>query len=179
MDLLFDVALLEAAQLKKTLKKSKLETHKLHASGSGDGVGSQPKVPDEQEDKTTGTDEGTGTKPENDDEEEENEEGYVRTLDSFELNDDDEVYEELYKDVNVRLTDTKHEEQWKEDEEIMDAGRNDNNEVVSMMYVKVHHEEPSTETPPFLNIPVTLILETSFAARSTIPPTIPPITPLQ
>ncbi|GJT33005.1 hypothetical protein Tco_0923424 [Tanacetum coccineum] len=63
MNLLSDVASLKAAQLKKTLKKSKLETHKLHASGSGDGVGSQPKVPDEQEDKPTSTDEGTGTKP--------------------------------------------------------------------------------------------------------------------
>ncbi|GKA84334.1 retrovirus-related pol polyprotein from transposon TNT 1-94 [Tanacetum coccineum] len=49
--------------LKKTLKKSKLETHKLHASGSHEGGGSLPKVPDEQEDKTTGTDEGTNTKP--------------------------------------------------------------------------------------------------------------------
>ncbi|GKG08963.1 hypothetical protein Tco_0334795 [Tanacetum coccineum] len=48
MDILSDVALLEAAQLKKTLKKSKLETHKLYASGSSDGVGSQPKVLDEQ-----------------------------------------------------------------------------------------------------------------------------------
>nr|GEX66919.1 hypothetical protein [Tanacetum cinerariifolium] len=63
MDLLSDVALLKAAQLKKTLKKNKLETYKLHASGSGDGVTSQPKVPDEQEDKTTCTDKGTGTKP--------------------------------------------------------------------------------------------------------------------
>ncbi|GJT16796.1 hypothetical protein Tco_0875502 [Tanacetum coccineum] len=63
MDLLSNVTLLKATQLKKTLKKNKLESHKLHASGSGDGVGSQPKVPDEQEDKTTGTDEGTGTKP--------------------------------------------------------------------------------------------------------------------
>ncbi|GJU50535.1 hypothetical protein Tco_1220090 [Tanacetum coccineum] len=59
MDLLSEAALLKAAQL----KKSKLETHKLHSSGSGDGVGSQPKFPDESEDKTTGTDEGTGTKP--------------------------------------------------------------------------------------------------------------------
>nr|GFB53236.1 hypothetical protein [Tanacetum cinerariifolium] len=48
MDLLSDATLLEAAQLKKTLKKIKKETHKLHASGSGDGVGSRPKVPDEQ-----------------------------------------------------------------------------------------------------------------------------------
>ncbi|GKA73411.1 hypothetical protein Tco_0779713, partial [Tanacetum coccineum] len=171
MDLLSEVAILEAAQLKKTLKKSKLETHKLHASGSGDGVSSPPKVPDEQEDKTTGTDEGTGTKPgvldvtkylsesenkswgdsddddnnddndevtkdddeddvesdadddkeasdsektdsdedenlnlnQNDDEEEEKEE---------EENDNEE-YEELYKDVNVRLTDTKYDKQGK------------------------------------------------------------------
>ncbi|GJX48861.1 retrovirus-related pol polyprotein from transposon TNT 1-94 [Tanacetum coccineum] len=58
IDLLSDVALLEAVQL----KKSKLETQKIHASGSEDGVGSQPKVPDEQEDKTTGIDEGTSTK---------------------------------------------------------------------------------------------------------------------
>nr|GEU74698.1 integrase, catalytic region, zinc finger, CCHC-type, peptidase aspartic, catalytic [Tanacetum cinerariifolium] len=56
MDLLSEAALLEAAQLKKTLKKCKLETYKLHASGSGDGVGSQPKVPDEQQDKTTDND---------------------------------------------------------------------------------------------------------------------------
>nr|GEU31900.1 hypothetical protein [Tanacetum cinerariifolium] len=62
IDLLSDLALLEVAQLKKTLKKSKLETHKLHASGSSDGVGSKPKVLDEHEDKTTGIDERTGTK---------------------------------------------------------------------------------------------------------------------
>ncbi|GJT41439.1 hypothetical protein Tco_0941304 [Tanacetum coccineum] len=39
IDLLSDVALLKAAQLKQTLKKSKQETHKLYASGSKDGVG--------------------------------------------------------------------------------------------------------------------------------------------
>ncbi|GJT57800.1 hypothetical protein Tco_0992854 [Tanacetum coccineum] len=63
MDLISDVAVFEAAQLKKTLKKRKQETHKLHASGSGDGVGSHPKVPDESQDKTTSTKEGTGTIP--------------------------------------------------------------------------------------------------------------------
>ncbi|GKC48597.1 hypothetical protein Tco_1071342, partial [Tanacetum coccineum] len=47
------------AQLKKTLKKNKLETHKLYASGSNNGVSSLLKVPDEQEDKTTITYEGT------------------------------------------------------------------------------------------------------------------------
>nr|GEV38963.1 hypothetical protein [Tanacetum cinerariifolium] len=67
MDLLSKATLLEVAQLKKTLKKSKMETHKLHASGSGDGVGSQPKVPDEQQDKTTGIDEGADDDSNDDD----------------------------------------------------------------------------------------------------------------
>ncbi|GKE18255.1 hypothetical protein Tco_1425832 [Tanacetum coccineum] len=62
MDLLSDVALLEASQLKKALKKSKKDTHMLHTSGLGDGVGSRPKVPDESQDKTTGTNKRTGTK---------------------------------------------------------------------------------------------------------------------
>ncbi|GJS68135.1 hypothetical protein Tco_0682700 [Tanacetum coccineum] len=63
MDLLSDVALLEAAQLKKVLKRSNQDTHMLHASGLGDGVSSQPKVPDELKDKTTSTNKGTGTIP--------------------------------------------------------------------------------------------------------------------
>ncbi|GJZ93631.1 hypothetical protein Tco_0665834 [Tanacetum coccineum] len=60
------------------------------------------------------------TASDKDDEEEENKEVFVRTPGSFDFNDDDddEEYEELYKDVNVRLTDTKHEEQGKEDEEM-------------------------------------------------------------
>ncbi|GKC46215.1 hypothetical protein Tco_1063937, partial [Tanacetum coccineum] len=263
MDLLSDVALLGAAQLKKTLKKSKLETYKLHASVSSDRVGSLPKFPDEQEDKKTDsgdddsddvtkdddvdsdadgdneasdsekTDSDEDENPnlnQNDDEKEEYEEEYVRTPDRFEFTKDDEEYEELYKDVNVRLKETKHEE-GKGDEEITDAGHDDgtqqttyeqvrddehvilttvhdtqktdvllqsssvssdfanqflnldnvsptNIEVVSMMNVKVRHEEPSTQTPPVLNIPVTVIPETSTATRSTILPTISPITPL-
>ncbi|GKG23481.1 hypothetical protein Tco_0391517, partial [Tanacetum coccineum] len=63
MDILSDVAVLEATHLKKTLKKSKHKTYKLYASGSGDGVGSHPKVPDEQHNKKTGINEGTGTIP--------------------------------------------------------------------------------------------------------------------
>nr|GEV90764.1 retrovirus-related Pol polyprotein from transposon TNT 1-94 [Tanacetum cinerariifolium] len=267
MDLLSDVALLEAAQLKKTLKKSKLETHKLHASSSDDGVGSLLKVPDVQEDKTIGDnsddddnddDSNEVTKDnddddvdsdaygdnkasdnektnsnkvvnpnlnQNDNEEEEHKEGYVHTPDSFKFNDDDDEYEELYKDVNVRLTNTKHKEQGKEDEEITDASRDDSTQqtnydqvkddeyvtlttihdtqktegqmqsssvssdfanqflnldnvpptdikVISIMNVKVRHEEPSTQTSPLLNIPITVILETLIAAGSTIPPTI-------
>ncbi|GJV40391.1 hypothetical protein Tco_1418831 [Tanacetum coccineum] len=55
-------ALLKAAQLEKVLKKSKKDTHMLHASGSGDRFGSQPKVPDELQDNTIDTNKGTSTK---------------------------------------------------------------------------------------------------------------------
>ncbi|GKF58291.1 hypothetical protein Tco_0171828 [Tanacetum coccineum] len=74
MDLLYEATLLEDAQLKKALKKSKQETHKLHASGSDDGVGSLPKVLDEQKDKTTGTDEGTGDSGDDDDNDDDSDE---------------------------------------------------------------------------------------------------------
>nr|GEZ65480.1 hypothetical protein [Tanacetum cinerariifolium] len=63
MDLLSEVALLEAAQLKKVLKKSKQDTRMLYTSGSNDGVGFQPKVLDELQENKTGTNEGTSTIP--------------------------------------------------------------------------------------------------------------------
>nr|GEU56245.1 hypothetical protein [Tanacetum cinerariifolium] len=59
MDLLSDATLLKATQVKEAPKKTKRKSHMLHPSGSGDGVGSQPKVPNESENKTTGTDKGT------------------------------------------------------------------------------------------------------------------------
>ncbi|GKF89681.1 hypothetical protein Tco_0263644, partial [Tanacetum coccineum] len=161
---------------------------------------------------------------------EEYEEEYVCIPNNYKFS-NDEKYEELYKDVNVRLKDAEHEEKGKGDAEMTDAGRDDvsheksyeqveddahvtltaayvtqktegpmqsssvssdfasqflnldnvppvDNEVISMMNVKVRHEEPSTQTPSFLIIPVTVILETSTAAAPTIPSTIQPITPL-
>nr|GEV64692.1 reverse transcriptase domain-containing protein [Tanacetum cinerariifolium] len=60
--LLYDAALLEDAQLKKTLRKSKRETHKLQASGSSEGANFESKVPDELTGKTKDTSKGTGVK---------------------------------------------------------------------------------------------------------------------
>ncbi|GJT51941.1 retrovirus-related pol polyprotein from transposon TNT 1-94 [Tanacetum coccineum] len=295
MDLLSNAALLEVAQLKEAFKKSKYDSHILHASGSGDGVGSQPKVPDELKDKTTSTNKGTGTKPgvpdvtkvqyesenkswgdsgdddsnndeinddddddvdsdadcdneasdsektdsdkdenpnlnQNDNEEEETQDDeYEHTPDYYvptdeETNDEykefnEEEYEELYKDVNVRLKDEEHEKEGKADAEMKNAGRDDvsreisyeqveddanvtltatqktkgpmqsssissdfasqflnldnispaDNEVVSMMNVKVRHEESSTQVPSLLTVPVTVIPKTSTVAATTVP----------
>nr|GFA48671.1 hypothetical protein [Tanacetum cinerariifolium] len=57
------VALSKAAQIKLDTKRSKKNFHISHTSGSGDGVETQSKVPDEQVHNTFGTDDGTGTIP--------------------------------------------------------------------------------------------------------------------
>ncbi|GKE25426.1 hypothetical protein Tco_1440810, partial [Tanacetum coccineum] len=63
IEILFDVALSEAAQLKEAIKRSKKDYHISQASGSGDGTDFESGVLEEQQRKTSGTDEGTGTKP--------------------------------------------------------------------------------------------------------------------
>ncbi|GJZ93544.1 hypothetical protein Tco_0665609 [Tanacetum coccineum] len=63
IDLLSDVALIKAAQLKKVLKKSKQGTHILHASGSSKGANFKSEVPDEPKAKSSNTSEGIGLKP--------------------------------------------------------------------------------------------------------------------
>nr|GEV27401.1 uncharacterized mitochondrial protein AtMg00810-like [Tanacetum cinerariifolium] len=50
--MLSEVALSESKQLKLATKRSKKDFHVSHASGSGDGVDTQSKVPDEQQQKT-------------------------------------------------------------------------------------------------------------------------------
>ncbi|GKD07174.1 hypothetical protein Tco_1186859 [Tanacetum coccineum] len=47
-------------------------------------------------------------------------------------------------------------------------------EIISMMDVKVQHEDPSIQTSPLLTILVTVIPETSSAQATTIPPLILP-----
>ncbi|GKB47778.1 retrovirus-related pol polyprotein from transposon TNT 1-94 [Tanacetum coccineum] len=62
LNVLSEVALSEATQLKEVAKRSKKDFHISHASGSGDGTDFESRVPDEQHHKTSGTDEGTSTK---------------------------------------------------------------------------------------------------------------------
>ncbi|GJW10383.1 hypothetical protein Tco_1576210 [Tanacetum coccineum] len=61
------VALTEAEQLKMATKRSKTQFHISHANGLGDGVDTQPKVPDEQHLKMTGADERTDSREDDDD----------------------------------------------------------------------------------------------------------------
>ncbi|GKG34314.1 hypothetical protein Tco_0437010, partial [Tanacetum coccineum] len=63
LTVLSEVALSEAEQLKLATKRSKIQFHSSHASGSGDGVDTQSKVPDEQQQNVSDTNEGAGVKP--------------------------------------------------------------------------------------------------------------------
>ncbi|GJV74191.1 hypothetical protein Tco_1494186 [Tanacetum coccineum] len=64
LTILSEVALSEAEQMKLATKRCMKEFHISHASGSGDGVDLQSKVPDEQQQTLSGTNEGAGDKPE-------------------------------------------------------------------------------------------------------------------
>ncbi|GJR65382.1 hypothetical protein Tco_0011447 [Tanacetum coccineum] len=64
LTVLSEVALTEVEQMKLALERSKIQTHCSHASGLGDGVDTQSKVPDEQQQNLSGTNEGAGDKPE-------------------------------------------------------------------------------------------------------------------
>ncbi|GJS07774.1 hypothetical protein Tco_0364570 [Tanacetum coccineum] len=64
LTVLSEVALTEAQQMKIAIERSKIQTHSSHASGSGDGVDIQSKVPDEQQQNISGINEGAGDKPE-------------------------------------------------------------------------------------------------------------------
>ncbi|GJX43676.1 hypothetical protein Tco_0260352 [Tanacetum coccineum] len=122
------VASTEAEQIKLATKRSKKDFHVSHASGSGDGVDTQSKVPDEQQQKTSGTDEGTDTMPgvpdvpiyesesdkeswgdsEDDDDddddqtEHEEEDDRVRTSSNYELTDDEETMDDEEDDEVIK-----------------------------------------------------------------------------
>ncbi|GKB01550.1 hypothetical protein Tco_0829594, partial [Tanacetum coccineum] len=64
LTVLSKVALSEAEQMKLATKRSLKEFYISHASGLGDGVDLQSKVPDEQQQTGSGTNEGAGDKPE-------------------------------------------------------------------------------------------------------------------
>ncbi|GJV08615.1 hypothetical protein Tco_1346271 [Tanacetum coccineum] len=125
LNVLSKVALTEAEQLKMATKRSKTQFHISHASGSGDGVDTQSKVPDEQHFKTTGADKGTDSGEEDDDNDDGgsddhdddsddkrtesddemiHDEEKIDDEEKLDEEEEDEVTKELYKDVNMNLS---------------------------------------------------------------------------
>ncbi|GJV81872.1 hypothetical protein Tco_1517742 [Tanacetum coccineum] len=126
------------------------------------------------------------------------EDEFIHTPDNYVPTDDENVddkeYErinkEMYDDVNVELKDVEPANEEKGDEE-MTHSENVNaeyeevsqevageTEIISMMDIKVQHEDPSIQTSPLLTVPVTVIPKSLTALATTIPPPILPFIPL-
>ncbi|GJW62724.1 hypothetical protein Tco_0112059 [Tanacetum coccineum] len=121
---------------KVALHKSKKDSHMLHASGSGDGVGSQPKDDSEDDNDDDSDDDSKG----DDDKADSDDDGNSDDDDnpSFTLKDYDEEYEsdddyenvykeeddDLYKDVDLRSLGIEHQKERKGDAEMTNVNQN-------------------------------------------------------
>ncbi|GKE19024.1 hypothetical protein Tco_1426601, partial [Tanacetum coccineum] len=97
-------------------------------------------------------------------------------------------YKQVIEDAHVTLTSSQNTESSKQSSSVSSDSTSkflilDNfppvvDEVASMMNIKNHQEESSTQAPSLFTVPETAILEISTAHATTAPPTISMITPL-
>ncbi|GJU08888.1 hypothetical protein Tco_1125318 [Tanacetum coccineum] len=150
-DLVSEAALLKAAQLKKTIKKSKLETNKLHASGSG--TGTKPGVPDVPKYQSDSENESWGDSDDDSNEDVTNDVNDDVDSDADDENEaSDSEKTNSDEDDNLNLNQNEDEEEEYEEYQFLNLDNilPTDTEVISKMNVKVRHEEPSTQTPPLL-----------------------------
>ncbi|GJW62133.1 hypothetical protein Tco_0111468 [Tanacetum coccineum] len=135
------VALTKAEQLKLATKRSKTQFHSSHASGSGDGVDTQSKVPDEQQQKSSGTDKGTGTKPGVPDvpiyESESEKESWDDSEDEDDENDSDDLSVEG-NDNNDGDDDDANDEDKQEGDETNDDDEENDSDITESDRIKIH-----------------------------------------
>ncbi|GJV90622.1 hypothetical protein Tco_1538435 [Tanacetum coccineum] len=110
--MLFEVALTEYEQMKLATKRSRIQTHNLHASGSSDGVDTLSKVPDEQPQKKSDSEEESWTFSDGDDDDEESD----AHDDSDENESDDEGDDFVYPNLSTYTPDDQDDEENVEDE---------------------------------------------------------------
>nr|GEW12575.1 hypothetical protein [Tanacetum cinerariifolium] len=117
IEILFDVALSKAAQLKEVTKRSKKDFHNSQVSSSGDGTNLESEIPDEQQHKTSGDSEddsdddskGDDDKTDSDDDGNSDADDNERTN----LDDDDENPSFTLKDYDEE----EHDEEYESDDD--------------------------------------------------------------
>ncbi|GJV59095.1 retrovirus-related pol polyprotein from transposon TNT 1-94 [Tanacetum coccineum] len=127
IELLLDAALLEEAYIKKTLKKSKQETHKLQVSVLSEGADFESEGDsDDDNESDDNDDEGSENVDDSGNDAQDSKRTDSDEEDNPNLNlnvdEEEETQEEEY-DVNVRSKVTEHEEVGKGDVEMIDATR--------------------------------------------------------
>nr|GEV42909.1 hypothetical protein [Tanacetum cinerariifolium] len=194
LETLSEVALSEAEQIKLATKRNKKEFHMSHASGSGDGVDFQSKVPDEQQQKVTGTNKGAGVRPEdyageetdvNDDSEETESDNngddlthpklltYKARDDEVKEGKEEQEEEELYGDLNINLQRIEQQSSSVSSELVSKfINPSPNTGIDSIL-------SPNNQSETLVNILVFITTKTP-SSNTTIPqPPIPNIQPLQ
>ncbi|GKD15912.1 hypothetical protein Tco_1205070, partial [Tanacetum coccineum] len=112
---LSEVALTKDEQMKLATKRSRIQTYSSNASGSGDGVDTLLKVPDEQPQKKSGIDEGAGEN-QSDGDDDVNEESDAHD-NSDENESDDEGDDFVHPNLSTYTPDDQDDEENVEDEE--------------------------------------------------------------
>ncbi|GJT69165.1 hypothetical protein Tco_1028451 [Tanacetum coccineum] len=138
IEILYDVALSEVAQLKEATKRSKKDFHISQTSGSDEGTSTIPRVPNVPKYQSESNDESWGDSEDDnddaskgDDDKANSDDDGNEAHDKYKSDDDNEnVFEEeddddLYKDVDARSLGIEHEKERQGDEEMTDADQNE------------------------------------------------------
>ncbi|GKD32372.1 hypothetical protein Tco_1247881 [Tanacetum coccineum] len=162
----FETLLVCLSQLKKAIKRSKREIHIHQAGGSSERADLELEVPDEPKGKTIDIRDSDDDDQQSDDErtefnnddkvvdinktDDEEDDEFVHTPNDYVPIDDEKferINKEMYSDVNVELKDSEHESEWKDDEEMTDAGQVDaENEEASQEVADGLKRSPHTPT---------------------------------
>nr|GEU87337.1 hypothetical protein [Tanacetum cinerariifolium] len=193
IEILSDVALSEATQLKEVTKRSKKDFHISQASGSDEGTGTIPGVLDVPKYQSESDDESWG------DSEDDNDDDFSKGDDDKDDSDDDgnEAHDNERTnsdddDENPSFTlkdydEEEHDEEYESDDDNENVFEEEDDDdlykdvdVRSLMKRKgkTSHEVPSTQIPFLFTDDATVIPNSSTIAATTCPPTISMISPL-
>ncbi|GJU08743.1 hypothetical protein Tco_1125173 [Tanacetum coccineum] len=196
IELLFEAALLEEAQLKKAIKQSKQETNIHQARGLSDGAGLELEGPDEQKGKSSDTSEGTGLIPGVPDvskADSSKRKGNEEMTDAEKVDAENEnVNEEVAGDqvnddaqatVTAALATQKTKvplQSYSNSSDYANKFLNFDNipstdtKIILMMDIKVQYVDLSSQTSPLFTVHVLVIPESLTAPATTMPPPISP-----
>ncbi|GKB43204.1 hypothetical protein Tco_0888146 [Tanacetum coccineum] len=188
LDVLSKVALTESEQLKLATKRSKKDFHISHANGLGDGTDLESGVLDEQQRKTSGTNEGTGIKPRVPDvpkyDSESDKESWGDSGEEEEDDDDEEDTDDDNDDDEHNEEEEEYDDEFNvEEDEKMDEEEDD--EVTKELYkysgFKQEEEDAHVTLTPVLDTQKTRDVNeiASLMDIATIPPPPPFFNPLQ
>nr|GEY21541.1 hypothetical protein [Tanacetum cinerariifolium] len=169
IELLSDAALLEDAQLKKVLEKSRQETYKLQDSGSSEGADFESEGNSEDESDDVNDDDNDDNNANDDDSRNEDDDGNYAHDSKRTDSDDDDNPSFTLKDYGEK----EHDEEYKSNDDNKNLYEEDDDDD---LYKDVD-EESSTQAPFLFTMPETAILEISTAHTTTASPTISMITP--